>query len=373
MTNKELFYFTGKCLMLDVHPEFRQEIIEMIAFDSIDWENFVACCSNHLILPVIYLKFQLHGIIEYLPEELSEFLKEIYDLNVLRNTQILEQLHDITGVLNNDNIYPVFLKGAGNLLDGLYSDIGERMLGDIDFLVPEKDWLPAVKILENEGYSAEITMPRNFDIGSFKHYPRMSNPGFLAPLEIHRLPVNERHQSWFNPCIIDQEKKTVTALNGCYVQSDNHKIIHNFIHAQLDHNYHTYGIVSFRDLYDLCLLSKRTAIQQTIMGIKSKQKAIAYFVFAGKALGLNERFYAGSSFSAWLFSEKHDLNLRSATFYYTYRSIIFIAQRIFIGYIGQFIKSFYSQKVRQSVVNRLSDRQWYRAHFNSYAVFFFSK
>lgn len=368
MTKKELFYFTGKCLMLDEHPGFRQEIIAKIAADSIDWLKFAAICSNHLILQVIYLKFQTHGIIEYLPDEFSEYLKDIYDLNLSRNNQILQQLHEITNILNKSNIYPVFLKGTGNLLDELYTDIGERIIGDIDFLVPEKDYLLSAKLLEYEGYS--ITIPFYGEIENLKHYPRIAKPGLPAILEIHRLPVKEDHQSWFNPAIIDKEKTTITTLKGCYVLSDHHKIILNFIHGQLDHENHLYGIVSFRDLYDLYLLSKRVDLKQTITRIKSKQKAIAYFVFAGKAFGLDETFYPGSNFSAWLFSKKHDLNLRSASFYYVYRSAIYISQRIFIGYMGQLIKSLYSKKVRQSVIHRLSNRQWYSDHFGSYLAFF---
>lgn len=368
MTRKELFYFTGKCLILDEDPGFRQEIVEKITTDSIDWLRFVALCSNHLILPAIYLKFQSHGIIGYLPKELSECLKEIYDLNLSRNTQILKQLHDITSVLNKGNIYPAFLKGAGNLLDGVYSDIGERILNDIDFLVPENDWLLSAKLLEKDGYS--IFSPVYVDVGSLKHYPRITKPGTVAAIEIHRLPVKESHRSWFNPCIIDREKETVTRLPGCFVLSDKHKIIHNFIHGQLDHDGYTKGIISFRDLYDLSLLSKKFSINQTMKDIKNKRKAIAYFAFAGKAFGLNERIYAGSNFSARLFLKKHDLNLRSVSFYYIYRSILFISQRIFMGYIGQFIQSFYSKKVRHSVINRLSDRRWYRAHLDSYISFF---
>ena len=129
-------------------------------------------------------------------------------------------------------------------------------------------------------------------------------------------------------------------------------------------------MVSFRNLYDLYLLSKRADIQQAMTGIKSKRKAIAYFAVTGKAFGLKESFFSGFNYSAWLYLKKHDLNLSSVTFYYTYRSIRFITKRIFIGYIGQLIKSIYSKEVRQSVINRLSDRQWYSAHFNSYRGLF---
>ena len=356
--------------MLDEDPGFRQKIFEKIATDSIDWRKFVALCSNHLILPVIYLKFQSHGIIGSLPEELSEFLKEVYDLNLARNNQILEHLHTITGFLNKRNVYPVFLKGAGNLLDEVYKDVGERILGDIDLLVPDKDYLLTAKILEGEGYLFVMPQPVCMEVESRKHYPRIVKPGSLGVVEIHRLPVSAMHSSWFNYGIIDKEKKIVTALKGCFVLSDYHKIIHNFIHSQLDHGGHSSGIVSFRDLYDLYLFSKRVSIKQTLTGIKCKRKAVAYFAVAGKALGLDERFYSDSNFSSWLFLKRHDLNMCPGNFYSTYRGIKFVMHKIFIGYVGVIFKSIYSKNERQSLIHRLIDRNWYRAHSQQYRDLF---
>ena len=368
MTNRELFYFTGRCLMLDDDPGFCKVIINKITSDSIDWTKFVTLCSNHLILTSIYLKFQAHDILKYLPDELAEHLKDIYELNLTRNNQIIVQLREITVTLNKNNIYPVFLKGSGNLLDQLYLDNGERILGDIDFLVPKKDYLQTAKLLEEAGYS--VFVPFYGEIESLKHYPRISKPGYPAVLEIHQLPVTERFQSWFNSEMIDQDKKPVKSLPGSFVLSDNHNIILNFIHSQLDHEGHLYGIVSFRDLYDLYLLSKRTPLTQTINNIKARGKAIAYFAFARKAFGLDEKFYPDSNFSARLFAKKHDFNHSSVFFYHSYRSILYLVKRIFIGAIGQVIQSFYSKEMRRSVINRLTDRNWYRDHLHSYMHFF---
>ena len=78
MTNKENFYFAGKCLTLNEHPEFRGEIIQAIESNSVNWKDFICLCNNHLILPLIYLKFKAHDLLASLPKELSEFLNEIY-------------------------------------------------------------------------------------------------------------------------------------------------------------------------------------------------------------------------------------------------------------------------------------------------------
>ena len=105
MTYKELFYFTGQCLALDEHPEFREQIIEMFAdanlsvpeqviteqprvlggsmetdkgnpqlINSSDLPpsgglrgaSFIQLCSDHLIIPAIYLKLKSHGLLTYL-------------------------------------------------------------------------------------------------------------------------------------------------------------------------------------------------------------------------------------------------------------------------------------------------------------------
>ena len=42
-------------------------------------------------------------------------------------------------ILNNEKIDYVFIKGAAMLLGGYFTDIGERMIGDIDFLVNVKE------------------------------------------------------------------------------------------------------------------------------------------------------------------------------------------------------------------------------------------
>jgi hypothetical protein len=253
-------------------------------------------------------------------------------------------------------------------LDHLYADNGERILGDIDFMVPKKDYLLSAKLLEEEGYSP--VSPLYCEVENLKHYPRISKPDCPAVLEIHQLPVSERFQSWFNPAMIEKDKKPVKSLPKSFVLSDNHNIILNFIHGQLDHEGNLYGIVSFRDLYDLYLLSKRTPLTLTINNIKARKKAVAYFAFAGKAFGLNEKLFSETNFSAWLFTKKHDLNHNSVVFYHSYRSIIYLTNRVLIGIPRQIIQSIYSKEVRKSIIDRLSNRNWYRESFHSYTTFF---
>ena len=368
MTNIELFYFAGKCLTLDEHPEFRMEIIQRTESDPINWDNFVSLCSNHFILPAIYLKFKAHDILIYLPKDLSKFLSEIYQLNLSRNKQILKQLHEIIKLLNENEIYPTLIKGAANLVDQLYSDLGERMMGDIDLLVPEYNYLPAAYLLERDSYSSSIQIIN--DINRAKHYPRLRKADVPADVEIHRIPVNQPYIKWYNTEIIDTEKSAINEHGSYFVLSDKHKVIHNFIHSQLSNKGDAYGIISLRDIYDLYLISNRISIATILPSIQYKREAITYFVFAGKALGIPKRFYAEESFPARLFCLKHYLNQNSVVFFQTYRSLRYLFERIIFGYSVQFIKLFYSREMRQSIILRLSNSQWRRNHFNTYISFF---
>ncbi len=372
MTNKELFYFAGKCLSLDEHPEFRDEIIQRSLDDLIDWQRFVGLCSNHLVLPVIYLKFRAHHILDHLPEELAQFLIEVYELNVERNRQIRNQLEIIIGLLNQHNVYPILLKGTGNLLDNVYNDPGERIIGDIDILVLEEDYLKSAGILEQEGYYHNS--PPFFDISTMKHYPRLFKQGMPVDVEIHRLPVREEFSKQFSTNMIFEEKKEINAIPDLlfYVLSDRHKVILNFIHTQLSNKGHQYGIVPLRDIYDLYLLSKRIDLSQVLPLIQFREKAVIYFHFSGQVLNIPNFLQFPENFKIRLFRRKHDLFIDSHKLYRLNKNTTYISYR-FYSYIRQFAKSFYSRKDRKSLLMRISNIDWYKNHIETYINFFSGK
>jgi len=359
MNNRELFYFAAKCLMLDEHPEFADVILAKINDDSIDWSKFVHLCSNHLILPAIYLKFRRAALISQLPSDLAEFLHEIYELNAERNKQILDQINYVNVILNKHNISPLYLKGAAHLLESLYSDPGERILGDIDFLVPEKDYLPTAQLLEKEGYKKYEGHLSYFDPDMEKHYPRLSKTGFPANIEIHRL-ITEAPLRWFNAQTIDLHKKQAKEQLGCFVPSGQDLIIHNFVHSQISHGGHTYLTISLRDIYDLHLLSKETSLIGILQNIGQKKKAIAYFSFAESVFGLKKSNFGTGKFSTWFLKARHDLNQTSNTFYYINRIIAFLRYKIVERYYVQGLGFIRTKKMRKAVFKRLLDPVWHK-------------
>ena len=354
MDNKiRVLYFIGQCLSLDEHPTFRDEIIAQFSDENYDWNQFIWTCSNHLVLPAIYLKFLKHDLLSYVPDVLAQHLEEIYTLNSTRNEQILLQVEEINATLNAAGISPIYMKGTGNLIDGIYDDIGERIIGDIDFLVPESDFLATAECFKNEGY--QICFPAYLPYDQMKHYPRLWKEDVAADLEIHRVPVTQKYAAHFCSDLVQQSKKAVTDFPGCYVLSDDHKVTLNFIHSQLSNAGHRLGIVSLRDVYDLHCFSKRVDLQQ--IEAPYRQKYLSYCDITNKLLGLpiSEK----QTMTSKIFCRKHDLNLSSPLFSTLNRIPWTISVFILIVIPMKWKEFFHYQEARQILVRKMGSRNWY--------------
>ena len=353
-------YFIGQCLSLDEHPSFRETIIAQFSDPGYDWNSFIWTCSNHLVLPAIYLKFLKYDLLGYLPEVLVQHLEEIHSLNRTRNTQIIGQMKEITATLNRAGISPIYLKGTGNLIDGIYEDVGERIIGDIDFLVPERDFLTTAECFKNKGY--QICFPAYLPYDQMKHYPRLWKEDVAADLEIHRVPVNHKYATHFSSAIVQQSKKTVTDFPGCFVLSDNHKVVLNFIHSQLSNAGHRLGTVSLRDVYDLHCFSKRVDLQQT--AAPYRQKYLAYYDITYKLLGLPN--FVKQTLSSKIFCRKHDLNLTSPLFSTLHRIPWTISVFILIVIPMKWKEFFNYQEARQILVRKMGSKTWYTQQLEIY-------
>lgn len=135
---KETLFFIAKCLTISLEDKNRQEIEKQLKSKTINWEAVVKISTSHYVFPALYCNFKRADFLKYLPADLVDYMKHITDLNRDRNTQILQQAHELNILLLANNIRPIFLKGTGNLLEGLYEDIGERMVGDIYFCFHKK-------------------------------------------------------------------------------------------------------------------------------------------------------------------------------------------------------------------------------------------
>jgi hypothetical protein len=262
---KETLFFIAKCL--------RDEIEFMLKTTDVDWDAVVKVSTSQYVFPAIYCNFKRADFLKYLPADLVGYMKHITDLNRDRNTQIIQQAKDLNSLLLENGIRPVFLKGTGNLLEGLYEDIGERMVGDIDFLFSEKDFFKAIDILKKDNYNKLENGLDNFP--GFRHYLRLVKPANIAAVEIHKEVTIQKHRGEFNYKIISEDTQLI---NNFSVLNFENQLSLSIISSQINDYGFELKNFSLRNAYDVFLLSKKVDTKKAISKLTKLKNPLNCFL-----------------------------------------------------------------------------------------------
>ena len=353
MKNSELYQLAFQCLFCDEISGFDEVFRNKIIPNEEVFLKFIRLSSNHLILPAVFRRLKRKGFSDYLPAELVEHLNEILHLNIARNNGILRQIDEISNHLGNAGIKPVYMKGTANMLDNLYFDNADRIIGDIDFLIRDEDFLPAVEIVLKLDYKTDIEIYD--EIKTLKDYPRLYRDDVPADLEIHRLPVISEYADWFGPELVFNEKKQIPDRTNCYVPSDKHKLIQNFIHSQLTNKGHKHRLIALRDLYDCHLLLRKVHTDNVLIEIKEKEKAEIYFDFL-QPLTNNNKATEIQIKKSKDFITKHNWFLNHPRTHYYYIKFFKIKDLI----TNRFLKAFFSKIVFRNLYVRITKPEWWQ-------------
>jgi hypothetical protein len=368
MDKKQIFNIISRILSLKVKPERVEDIIKILPREKKDWQKWVLVGSDNLVLQSLYLTLRDHQLLSHLPEDLNEYLEQIHQLNIVRNTSILQEAKNIQYIFDGKGISSVYMKGTGNIFDGLYHDIGERMVYDIDILIEGERMLEAAQALMDNGYRTQ----KDFNplaYPSTMHYPILLKEGCVAGVELHRLPVQYHYLKSFPPERVFETKNPSSVETGFWVMSDGNKIIHNFLHSQLMHNAHYHADVSLRNLFDLLLLSQRKSVEKTFNEFKHHwRKSNAYLKLMHKVfdLPLPDTTTKGNKFL---------LKRHSWTLTMTRRELMIYHFLInaFIKYIALPFRTLFDKNARNYVFARLGNKHWYKEHVNAYKRKYFRK
>ena len=357
-----MFYFIGQCLILDEYPQNRGGIIEEIEKGQFSWELFVQLGSHHLVLPALYVKLLNAGLLSYLPDELVLHLKEIFDLNSERNRRILNQVGWLVNLFSKSNIHPVFLKGAGALLDGLYAYPGERVMNDIDCLVSDNDFDKAVQLLKKEGYSSPAFHSESLPM--MHHYPSLFKPHEPATLEIHRYPVGKRQLKYLNVKEMKSQLFSSDQASKSLTLKLHDQVMINFIHSQLKDHGQYYANVPLRNIYEFYRLSLRQDLSEMDLqnghtgGIFNNYMALAAKIFSPAT-----QFPYKDSFRSKRYIARLERN-KSNRFWYRVSKVSRTIANLLHSYLYISFHSLYVKDYRNHLRVRLSDRSWYKRHFS---------
>jgi hypothetical protein len=256
---KETLFFVAKSLTISLEEKNRDEIEFMLKTTDVDWEAVVKLSTSHYVFPAIYCNFKRADFLKYLPAHLVDYMKYITNLNRDRNTQILQQAQELNSLLLANNIRPIFLKGTGNLLAGIYQDIAERMVGDIDFIFSKEDYPKAIRILREFGYSEVETY--KYHRPETRHYRRLQKENNIAAVEIHKEILLEKYTNEFNYSLVEKDSQV---LNGVTVLSYAYKLNLSIIANQINDSGFYYKTMALRNAYDVFLLSKKTNAKDAV-------------------------------------------------------------------------------------------------------------
>lgn len=361
MKYKQALYFIGKCLSLSQYPNRRLEVYNQIKKGEINWPKIVKVSTGHMVLPAVYLNLNRTNLLQYLPEDLAVYCEEITCLNRRRNKAIIQQSKTITDLLKQHKIRPIFLKGTAHIIEGLYLDIAERMVGDIDLIVPKNQVEKVATILINEGYKPMSPFVEGEQRYS-KHYSRLIHPKAIGAVEIHWALTLQSHKTSLNYQTISKEKRFV---NSVYVPSYSHQAIHNMLNTQINDKGFLYGKISPRQLYDGFLLLFKPHVLEDYQQYKYDfYRKTVYFKLVKKVFNIKNLKLDTPLFLRILML-RYDLKINYPKINYFINYIIFLMWRL-IEYPKRIIQLFYRKDVRVNVIRNLRTPTWYRQHLRSY-------
>jgi hypothetical protein len=277
-------------------------------------------------------------------------MEHIANLNRERNQQIITQAKDLNTLLLANNITPIFLKGTGNLLSDLYEDIGERMVGDIDFIFSKEDYPKAITILRDNGY-VKAGSPH------FRHYPRLINNNKIVAVEIHKELLYEKYASKFNYSFIEKDSQVI---NGVRVLSYANKLNLSIIANQINDNGYDYKTMALRNAYDVFVLSKKTNAKAAVKTLDKLIHPLNCFLAAcydvfNKVESLEYHNTVKTAAYLSVFNKQFINSIKTQRRLNRIKTYLFLQTRLNILYKVVLYKEY-----RVWLLHRLTDKNWYK-------------
>tara|TARA_B110001469_G_scaffold74738_1_gene70918 strand:- start:102 stop:1187 length:1086 start_codon:yes stop_codon:yes gene_type:complete len=349
MTYKETLFFVAKCLTISLDDKNRIAVQKQLQSDMIEWDAVVKVSTSHYVFPALYCNLKRVDFLKYLPKDLLDYMEHITHLNRDRNLQIIEQAKEINKLLLANDITPVFLKGTGNLLEGLYDDIAERMVGDIDFIVSIVDYSKTIQLLKSYNYTKYSD-----GFSDFRHYPRLIKENKIAAVEVHKELLLKKYTHEFNFNIVHKE---IQKINGINLLSFEHQFAISIIAKQINDYGLYYKDIALRNGYDVFILSKKINGKEAISKFNTLKYPLNWFL--------------ASCYIAFgnIDSLEYELSEETEKYLYTFNDLLiddrkrnsrkkidnklFIKDRMSIIY-----KSIFKKEYRVWLFKRISDRNW---------------
>ena len=141
------------CVLAKASLEPRDaDVLRELCRNSIDWDYVLAFSQKHGVAAFVHHHRDAVPCWDAIPARVHDALRQIYYHNSLRNTLVSEQVKELLGRLQQENIPAIILKGIF-LAEHVYGNIALKQISDIDLLVRPEYVCRVDRILVEAGFA----------------------------------------------------------------------------------------------------------------------------------------------------------------------------------------------------------------------------
>ncbi len=234
------------------------------------WDPVLEVAGALDLMPALWSAARRIGLIEPVPSRLVEVLgradsprrhpaavlEQAHRANAGRNRDLLDQLAEVAGDLGSAGISLVALKGSAHLLAGTWPDPADRVMADLDLVVPPARAAEAQARLERLGY---VTSEHPTEAGGGHHHlAPVRHPDRFGSIELH---VEALARGW-RPALGAAdlvEQATWIEWRGSRVglPAPAHTAVISLVHAYLADGARYQGWIPLRTVHELWCYHRR--------------------------------------------------------------------------------------------------------------------
>ena len=318
-------------LLVNVLYRTESEVLKGVDINNINFDDLIKLSSSHLMLPALFSNIDKKSLGHLFPEDFMEYIKNIYSINKARNVILLKEAKELSDLLYKNNINHIFLKGTALLLSDVFEDIGERMIGDIDFIIKHLDEGRIRNLLHKNNYYSDY--PYLSKLFKSKHLPRQINKNKTIAIEPHTELLSGVNSFIFNSTrLIDDFKEETKAIK---TPSKSFLFDHCIYALQLEDKGFFSSCHSHRSIYDIYKLNSKNSL--TIKNIK-------------KDIYIKHFFITIDKFKIF------DITITTTFFgsYYekSFRAVRLFSLKVYMRFM-QIVELFVSRKYRKYALNKI--------------------
>ena len=249
------FKFICHCLAPFYNEEDLADIRSQLNQSRVPWELLINIANDYFVTPGLWSGLKSKGLETLLEDEPYQYLHTFHAMNLERNTHLRHQLIEAVRALNTAGIKPLLLKGSGQLLQPIHNDIGNRIMSDLDILIPLEQIPHAIEALIDIGYRESDA---KYATQQFHHLPPLVRPGDYGPIELHRRAFHNEisHVLPTRKIWKDARSNTIDDIH-IFLPSPTHSILIYMLHSQKFNSLYDPRQFNPRALQDLAAMTMR--------------------------------------------------------------------------------------------------------------------